>query len=64
MLIFSALRQIPGRDLQAGPDEDGPVGLHSDVGGGEVQARVGGKVLEREPRQDDDGGGGGAFIAS
>ena len=53
--------QVPGRDVQAGPDDDGPVGVHSDVGGGAVQARDGGQVLERAPRQDD---GGGAFIAS
>ena len=59
--IFVALRQVPGRDVQAGPDDDGPVGVHSDVGGGAVQARDGGQVLERAPRQGD---GGGAFIAS
>ena len=53
--------QVPGRDVQAGPDDDGQVGVHSDVGGGAVQARDGGEVLERAPRQDD---GGGAFIAS
>ena len=43
--------------MQPGRDEAGPVGLHAAVGGGEVQARVGGQVSQRTSRKGDGGGG-------
>ena len=48
--ISTALRQVFGREMQAGSYENGQVGFHSNVWGGKVQTRVGGGVFERTHR--------------
>ena len=41
-----AMCQVSGGDMQAGSEEDRQVGIHSNVRGSQVQAQVGGGLLE------------------